>query len=204
MATTPTSSTPSPVGRRKAATLAPAVGLALAVALVLGGCTSTSDDLTARAESGARKRMASDHVAAVSCIQWGLYDRFEVDDADLPASIEACFDTSTVGVSDSNLDPGGYFLPDGTSLRSVGRDPGDSDTRHILAADVGTSSLSKDFVTVNVAYGQCWSSTIDLGARTMTSPEREQCSADLLWVIPGRGHQLDKLLTVAPDDVTGG
>ena len=204
MPSTPTSSAPSPVGRRKVTALAAGVGLALVLMLVLGGCTTTSEKLTPRVESNAREQMAIYHAATISCIHEVLYAGVDVSDADLPASIEACFKTSTVGLSDSDLKTGGYSFTHGTWLRSVFTDVNHGNTRHIMAMDVGSSEMQEDLVTVDAYYAQCWSSTIDFGARDMTPPEREECSADLMRVLPRNGEQLDTLVTVAPDDNAGG
>ncbi|WP_062075452.1 hypothetical protein [Demequina lutea] len=184
--------------------MAPVVGFALVAMLGLAGCTSDHDALMAQADKGARYEIAKYHVATVACMQRNLDAGVYVNDTDLPAYIKGCFDTSTYGMSDSALKAGGYDVPPGSSLRLIERDPHDVNVRRIVVIDAAVVSLQKLYSDVSVSYGQCWSSTIDLRAGTMTTPEREQCSADLLWQISGRGDQLDTLLTVAPDDVTGG
>jgi hypothetical protein len=184
--------------------LAVAFGTVIMVAIVLAGCTSDYDEVMAQADKSARDQIAAYHVATVSCMQAALDEGFDLADTDLPASVKACFDVSTYGVSDAALKARGYDVPRGSSLRLIDRDPHDADVRRIVVIDVGVSSLQKLYTDVSVAYGQCWSSTLDLRAGTMTTPEHEQCSADLLWVLYGRGDQLDMFLTVAPDETKVG
>lgn len=175
------------------------VALALLAALALAGCTSDHDQLMARADKSARYQMATAHVDVVSCVEEALNAGAPLTANGLPGSVAACFNMSTFGISDAKLRADGYGVPGGSSLRSIGRDQGDADSRRIVVIDAASSSLQKLYSDVTVSYGQCWSSTIDLRAGTMTTPEREECSADLLWRINGRGDQLDEFLTVAPE-----
>jgi hypothetical protein len=172
--------------------------------LVLAGCTSDYDALMAKADNRARNEMSNYHVAAIACMQRNLRAEVSVNDADVPNSIRGCFDSMTYGVAGSAPSSAGSAVEEGTSLRSVDRDPNHMDIRRVVAIDVGVAVEDKLYTSVSVAYVQCWSSTIDMRAGTMTIPEREQCTADLLGTLYGVGKQLDTLLTVAPDGVTGG
>ncbi len=201
---TDTPNTLSPVGRGKVKALAPVVGFALVAVLVLAGCTSDYDALRAKADKRARNEMASYHVAMIACMQRNLRAGVYVNDPDVPDSIRGCFDWLTYGAAGSALNSAGSVVEEGTSLRSVDRDPNDMDIRRIVAIDVGVAVEDKLYSSVSVAYVQCWSSTINMRVGTMTTPASEQCTADLLGTLDGGAEQLDMLLTVAPDGGTGG
>lgn len=175
IASTQTSSTSSPAGRRK-------VPVLVAVAALTILATACSPSARAQASGNAMEVAAIEYFDAVACLE--SIARSSPSESDRVSGVSSCFDDDFVGLTPADIDPG---LSWGSYLLTVSSE-GEQISLEALSVGVARRFISGQ--SASASFGACWSTVVDFSDNTVSKPQGEECGRELLDRTYGRADEI--------------